>query len=364
MKTRALLTALALVCGLLLVAPGMAEPGASGPAARTVLLHIVRPDGSDAELTFEVLAGSDAEARDAALRALAQVAPAARVVEPVPGEVSAQWLPWTWKWTDSEIPVPVAYNPTNAPPSVGPQVVVAGLQAWSSVATSSFRFNYAGITDNTATILDFGPDGENVLSWATLDCTSGCVLGVTSKDTAHEVDMLLNNNPAAADQLGVGTTVDWRTVILHELGHVAGLEHSCPVPFGPCTQADADAVMFSQSRGILRTLAPDDILGLSKLYPLAPGATPTPGTPGATPSPFPEYPVILEGGWNLLVLPELAIAQLSNGLPCLQAVYEYSADDWFSWIRGAPDSIQEITSVSPTRSYWLMASGFCAHDFP
>lgn len=364
MDRRFLVIAAGLVGGLLTLAPGFAPPRPSSPDVRRETLTIVRPDGSRAGLTFEVLAEDETSARLAAEAALGEIWPRARVLITPPGAVTAQWLPWPWKWDAGELPVKVAYNPTGAPPGAGPNVVIAGLEAWSSVATSSFRFQYGGITENTATVAEFGPDGENVVSWQNLDCSRACVLGVTSKDpVTHEVDMLLNSNPAAADQLGVGTKVDWRTVILHELGHVAGLEHSCPVPFGPCMAAEGDAVMFYQYRGILRTLAPDDIAGISALYPAGASPSPTPGV-SATPSPFPESPVFLERGWNLLVLPELSVNALAAGLPCLQAVYAYEAGEWLSWIRGAPEVIQEVANVGPPRSYWLLAASSCGKDFP
>lgn len=367
--SRTVLSAVALVCGLLGVLSLATERGAAtspAPVVREVTLVIAVPSGIPATLRFEVLAASDADALAAAIGALALIAPAAQIVEPDSSSVEAQWAPWTWKWLPSEIPVDVAYNPTGAPPPVGPPVVVAGLHAWSKVETSSFRFRYGGVTENTATILNFGPDGENVISWAWLDCVAGCVLGITSKGVAHEVDMVLNSNPAAAEQLGVGTSVDWQTVILHELGHMAGLEHSCPVPFGPCSATEADAVMYYQYRGILRKLASDDVLGLSALYPLAPGATPTVAPPGpiSTPSPFPEYPVLLEHRWNLLVLPAGVVDAFAAGLPCLVAIYRYQNDEWRSWIRGLPSSLQEIERIVAGHAYWLLANGSCAHIFP
>lgn len=320
--------------------------------------------GAVAALRFEVIADSDQAANAAAQTALTRLAPGWQALHPADGLVTAQWLPWSWQWAPSEFPVRVAYNPSGAPASVGPDAVLAGLQAWSGVATSAFRFQYAGITDNSATILDFGPDGENVVSWRSLDCLQSCVLGITTKQEAHEVDMLLNSNPAAAEQLGVGTAVDWKTVILHELGHMAGLEHSCPVPFGPCTAAEADAVMFYQYRGTLRVLAPDDIAGISTLYPAVSSPTPTPPVPSPTPTPYPEFPVFLSPGWNLSVLPPLSITQLSGGLPCLDAVYRFESGEWRSWIRGAPPVIQEISEVGGAAPYWLLASGPCGRDFP
>lgn len=359
--------AFGLMAGVFALSQGFAATGPAPAEIYRVAVHAGRADGSLVTIESDVIASDGETARAAAQAALAFASPGLRILAPPEGAVTAQWLPWSWKWDARELPVKVAYNPTGAPPGAGPGVVTAGLEAWSTVSTSSFRFQYGGITENTATVADFGPDGENVISWQSLDCSRACVLGVTSKDpVAHEVDMLLNSNPAAAEQLGVGTKVDWRTVVLHELGHVAGLEHSCPVPFGPCTSAEADAVMFYQYRGILRTLAPDDVAGLSALYPLPSAATPTPGggAPSPTPSPYPEYPVFLEAGWNLLVPPELTITALSAGLPCLQAVYAFANGEWLSWIRGAPEAIQEVEAVGPERAYWLLATSSCGKDFP
>ncbi|MFN8616022.1 MAG: matrixin family metalloprotease [Dehalococcoidia bacterium] len=364
MDRRFLVLAVSLVGGLMTLAPGWASSEPDSPGVHRVPLDALRPDGSLVSVAFDVLAADDAAARLAAERSLETIAPGTRIVSTPEDAVSAQWLPWQWKWDAAELPVKVAYNPTGAPPGAGPGVITPGLEAWSGVATSSFRFQYAGITENTATVDQFGPDGENVVSWQSLDCTHACVLGVTSKDpVAHEVDMLLNSNPAAADQLGVGSRVDWRTVVLHELGHMAGLEHSCPVPFGPCTAAEADAVMFYQYRGVMRSLAADDIAGISALYPLAANPVPTPGvTP--PPTPFPEFPVFVEAGWNLLVLPEVSVSNLALGLPCLRAVYSFEGGEWLSWIRGAPAAIQELSDVGPERGYWLLAVSSCGKDFP
>jgi|GEM_PF-2527596 len=346
------------------VAAEQAGPAASegrGITFHQVQLAAVNPARRTTSLTLEVLAPSAQQAEAAAIAAVES-----RGLTPLlpGGGVSAQWLPWLWKWDSSELPVPVAYNPTGAPESVGPPAILAALQAWSNTGASSFAFRYAGITENTASILETGPDGENVISWASLPCDSGCVLALTSKLDGHEVDMLLNSNPLAAEQLGVGSVLDWRTIILHELGHVAGLDHSCPVPFGPCTEAEAEAVMYFAYRGTLRKLAPDDIAGLAALYPLA-GTPASPTPPGSgTPTPFPELVVILEDGWNLLVLPAGAVAPVAGALPCLEAVYRWEEEAWSAWVRGLPAALQGFATLEPGRGYWALSNGACAHIFP
>ncbi|HEY6509938.1 MAG TPA: matrixin family metalloprotease [Vicinamibacterales bacterium] len=361
-------TLCALVVVSMLVCAGVAGVSArvtatsTGSTVFTIELRLARPGEATRLVRFDVTAPSEEEAQR-----LAEETAALAGLHPVSGDASAQWLPWSWSWTSSELPVPVAYNPTGAPLEVSPSVVLAGLQAWSNVPDSSFRYHYAGITDNVASILEAGPDGENVVSWASLPCGQGCVLGITSKESAHEVDMLLNSNPEAAEQLGVGATVDWRTVILHEFGHMAGLEHSCPVPFGPCTAAEADAVMYFQYRGILRKLAPDDIAGIAALYPSAVIPSPSPTlVPGVTPTPtpFPELPVLLEKGWNLVVLPSGPVSTTMNALPCASAAYGFEDDTWRIWIRGAPAALQELSHFEDGRAYWLLADSFCGHIFP
>ncbi len=345
----------ALLLGPLLAAGSLVHrPAVAAPARHTLSLEVHRAEGPPVLLQFLVAAATPGDALAAARRTAAELVPGGYLSE---GSVSAQWAVWGWTWADDELPVTVAYNPTGAPSSVGPQAVIAGLQAWSSVPDSRFAFRYGGITDNIASILEAGPDEENVVSWSPMECNPGCVLGVTSKEMAHEVDMLLNSNPEAATQVGIDGTLDWRTIILHELGHMAGLEHSCPVPFGPCTDAELAAVMHYQYRGIQRKLEPDDIAGLVALYPLAPPAAPSPGVP---PNPPADVPVVLEPGWNFLVLPALGMDALASRLSCLTAGYAFEAGVWQSWIRGAPGLLQSLSATRAGSAYWLLASAPCA----
>jgi len=335
---------------LLLPLAGMGvRPGRAAPANHTVDFVVLRPAGPPVFLQFMVAASDPEEAAAAARRAVTTLIPGGHIAA---GGVSAQWAPWGWKWSTEEIPVTVAYNPAGAPSSVGPHAVIASLQTWSSVPGSAFAFRYGGITENTASILDAGPDGENVISWAALECSHGCVLGVTSKEsTVHEVDMLLNSNPEAATQSGLPADLDWRTVILHELGHVAGLEHSCPVPFGPCTAEELGAVMHYQYRGVQRSLAADDIAGMVALYPAG-------GPPPPSPGPA-EVPVVLDPGWNFLVLPAIETAVIAAELPCLAAMYSHQDGAWKAWIRALPPGLQSLSGPLAGGAYWLYAPVAC-----
>ncbi|WP_322796439.1 matrixin family metalloprotease [Tepidiforma sp.] len=335
-----------------LVAGASERQAAALPALIPAAVVVERPAGPPALLHFLVAANTPADAEAAIAAALRSLEPAVARRNGESGDAAAAWRPWGWAWADDELPVPVAYNPTGAPPSVSPAAVIAGMQAWSTVEGSGFAFRYAGITDRTASILESGPDGENVISWVHLDCSRGCVLGLTSKELVHEVDMLLNSNPNALAELGLEAVLDWRTVILHELGHMAGLEHSCPAPWGPCTPEEMAAVMYFQYTGINRSLAADDRAGIRALYPAAPSPQPAP----------PE--VRLEAGWNLVVLPAGPLPNLAAALPCLVAAYQFDGERWLRYIPALPPAAQTLRDLPAPAPAWVLAAGACSTARP
>ena len=348
-------------------------PGHASGQLSSLSLAVARPDGPPVLLEFEIRASYGDQAQDAALRAVASLVPGGQVVSPVDGQVAAQWAQWSWLWDASELPVPVAYNPTDAPPLVGPSAVTSALTQWSTVPGSSFAYKWAGFTDHRASMAESGPDGENVISWESLDCSAGCVLGVTSKETVHESDLVLNSNPLAAMGDGSdagGGTADAASVILHETGHMAGLAHSCAAPFAPCTEAETDAVMYYQYRGVRRRLTADDMAGMVTLYP-AGGSAPTPsppGPPGPPPSATPVTPeqavtLSLNAGWNLTLLPSGDIAPTVAGLGCADAIYRFDGAAWESWFRSPAFAPPGLTSIEPGEAYWVHANSACSHAF-
>jgi len=363
------------VVALVLAAAVFSAPAVRGHASgqlSSLSLVVARPGGPPVLLEFEIRAANGDEAQDAALRAVASLVPGGRVVWPGDGEVTAQWAQWSWLWDDSELPVPVAYNPTDAPPLVGPSAVTSALNQWSTVAGSRFAYKWAGFTDHTASMAESGPDGENVISWESLDCSEGCVLGVTSKETVHESDLVLNSNPLALMGDGSdagGGTADAASVILHETGHMAGLAHSCAAPFSPCTQAETDAVMYYQYRGMRRKLTADDMAGMVALYPAGGGAPVPPGPPGPPATPPPATPaeqavtLSLNAGWNLTLLPSGEIAPTVAGLACADAIYWFDGSAWQSWFRSVAFAPPGLTSIEPGEAYWVHASGACSHAF-
>ncbi len=344
---------------------GAASPGLPSAQISSLSFVVERPAGPPVLLQFDVRAGNATEAEAAARRAVPGIIPGGIIHSPAPGEVTAQWSQWSWLWSDSEIPVPVAYNPTGAPPSVGPQAVISALDQWSKVPGSRFAYRWAGFTDHTASLATSGPDGENVISWQSLDCSAGCVLGVTTKETVHESDLVLNSNPVARMGDGTNSTADAASIILHETGHMAGLGHSCDAPFAPCTDAEANAVMYYQYRGIRRKLTADDMAGLVALYPASTTAPSPTGQPPTTATPAPSQTVTLSlnAGWNLTLLPAGDIAAAAAGLSCAEAVYSYDGVAWQSWLRAAAQPLQTLGAIQPGKAYWVYASQSCSHAF-
>lgn len=152
------------------------------------------------------------------------------------------------------------------------------LSTWEAVPTSSIAFEFGGFTsaspfeDDTLSVFGFRhePDMERVLGATTfiLDALTGEIL---------ESDVFFNTafpwSTAAAGEPG---RFDLESVALHEVGHFVGLGHSAlgeteVVGEGRRRVLASGAVMFPISLGAGniadRELQPDDVAGVSDLYP-------------------------------------------------------------------------------------------------
>ena len=151
------------------------------------------------------------------------------------------------------------YNPSGEPVS-GQSALVNTQSTWNN-AGSSFRFVNGGTTSTCPSLIPGCAggqrwDGENGVGWAALEDGT---LGVTIYNPSiDEADMGINNRyPWNLGCQELATSYDLQTVILHENGHVLGLDHS----------NDTGAVMYPSYQQADCTLGEDDINGIRALYP-------------------------------------------------------------------------------------------------
>jgi hypothetical protein len=156
--------------------------------------------------------------------------------------------------------------------------VTRAFNTWQAVPTSDIGYQFGGLTaavpgqDDGSSTLGFRdrPELDRVLASTSfvIDTVSGALV---------ESDIFFNSAfPWSVSSAGTAGTFDLESIALHEIGHFSGLGHSAlgetelregggrrviasaavmfPIAFGPASVAG-------------RTLQPDDIAGISDLYP-------------------------------------------------------------------------------------------------
>lgn len=164
--------------------------------------------------------------------------------------------------------------------------VARAAATWSATESAQVRFAFQGMTPALPEVIDgrttIGfldrPDLEQVLGATSfmIDTATGAIV---------EADIFLNSRFTwSVASAGVPGRVDLESIVLHELGHLLGLSHSAVgeterTSGGNRRVVASGAIMFpiAMSSGTIaeRVLHPDDIAGISDLYPTAAALTET-----------------------------------------------------------------------------------------
>jgi hypothetical protein len=255
-----------------------------------------------------------------------------------------------WFEPDEGLAVPFKFKPVPSLLDHGEGGVRDALAAWSSVAGCSLTLELADDTE----LCGFVRDGESVLSFddcrhqiGSPSCTGIIAIGGASGRASErktingvefvritEADVVFNDQQ---DGCILARRFTFREVLTHELGHAIGLGHSSENGPEPNPRL-AEATMYYQLHddGRAASLKPDDVDGVTFLYPIAEVAPSIRTEALATASAGSTYEAALDayGGeaplvWSLAggALPAgvtLSPAGALSGTPAAKGVYTFA----------------------------------------
>ncbi len=267
------------LAGVLVLLAMSAEAGS--PAQRgavEVERWLVSPDGRFRRVTIVV----DARVADPEAVADARYPEALRS----PG-VSAQYATFA-KWAPGDVPIAVGYDDALDPVGIdGNPHLQWAMSSWNAVGGQSLAFANVGSTTALAPTCDANNgDGANTVRFSFLldagilgeTCTLFDFDGIDGTERILEFDMHVDaSSEWSVAAVTPGDRYDLRSVLLHELGHALGLDHSGS---GNVMQP------FLDTGEMLRTLSSDDIAGMRALYGVAAKPTPTRTPPPKESRPF------------------------------------------------------------------------------
>ncbi|MEA2144170.1 MAG: type secretion system secreted protein VgrG, partial [Solirubrobacteraceae bacterium] len=291
-----------------LTAPGVAAAATPGSLSGTGIRVV---GGREAIVHVTLAAAHDPDAAiTAALRS--------QGARPLSAAEAAAFQTIGFRWPDAR--VAQSYNPAGEPVPGAAAALAAAQSTWSSVDGSDFRFTDAGVTSRCPSIwCADAPDGHNDVGWTPLPCgPASCLYGATLFEghadrrgfVVEESDVVLSNDISGLGQTWHtdGSHPDVESLMLHEDGHVLGLNHV----------QDPSAVMYRALLEVRRELSASELAGITWLYPDSGPGHPFhpahPAHPAHPPHPLPPAPKLSAS----------TLASLPSALPDGAAM-----DGWF-----------------------------------
>lgn len=171
------------------------------------------------------------------------------------------------KWPAGSYPQPMSeeyrINENTSDCSGEGAAVQAADTTWDNVASADFYFRYGG----TTTATDLGYNGVNEVMWRNLGTTNPLATCYTVWYTSNPAEIIefdiRFNDYNTWSTTGAAGTFDIQSIATHELGHALALLDL----YG---SADSEKTMYGYSstgETKLRTLEPEDVAGISYIYP-------------------------------------------------------------------------------------------------